>query len=72
MQSKLPTPQSAALPQRKSRSNMQVASGLIVTFMAATFVLLAMQAEPITATLGFIWAGLLMLALTIQFSRRRK
>lgn len=51
---------------------MQVASGLIVTFMAATFVLLAMQAEPITATLGFIWAGLLMLALIIQFSRRRK
>jgi predicted membrane protein len=42
---------------------MKQISYLIVVMFAALFILLSFQAEPVTATLGFIAAGMLMLSL---------
>lgn len=39
---------------------------LVITAMAVTFFLLAVQAEPITKTLGFIFGAVLSLALIRQ------
>lgn len=51
--------------------NFAVAN-MTITAMAVTFVLLAVQAEPFTRTLGFVWAGVLFLAVIRQtlISRR--
>ena len=50
---------------------MKIASHILVTGFAALFVLLAVQAEPITATLGYVAAGLLMVALIISMVKPR-
>lgn len=44
----------------------QIMSLLLVVAMAATYVLLAVQAEPVTATLGYVFAVLLTLAVIAQ------
>lgn len=38
---------------------MRIAGHLLVIGLASLFVLLAVQAEPVTATLGYVAAGLL-------------
>lgn len=43
-----------------------VTANIAITAMAVTFVLLAIQAEPITATFGYVWAGVLFLAVIRQ------
>lgn len=43
-----------------------VTANIAITAMAVTFVLLAVQAEPFTKTLGFVWAGVLFLAVVRQ------
>lgn len=48
---------------------MRVVGGLTIAFMAALYVLLALQAEPVTATLGYIFAGLLVLSLVRHFTK---
>ena len=50
---------------------MKIASHLLITLFAALFVLLAIQAEPVTATLGFIAAGILTLAVIISVVKPR-
>lgn len=50
---------------------MKIANYSIITLMASLFVLLAIQAEPVTATLGFVCAGILMLALIAGIIRRK-
>lgn len=42
---------------------MRHVTDVTVFVMSLTFVLLAFQAEPITATLGYVCAGILFLAL---------
>jgi hypothetical protein len=47
-------------------------ANMIITAMAVTFILLGFQAEPFTATLGFVFAGILFLAVirqTLQSAR---
>lgn len=48
---------------------MKIASSLLITSFAALFVLLALQAEPITATLGYVSAGLLVVALIVSLRK---
>jgi len=43
-----------------------VTANIAITAMAVTFILLAVQAEPFTKTLGFVWAGVLFLAVIRQ------
>ena len=43
-----------------------VVSNIIVALMAVTYVLLAYQAEPITATFGYVFGAILFLALIRQ------
>lgn len=43
-----------------------VLSNLVVVGMAATYFLLAVQAEPVTATFGYIFGGILSLSLIAQ------
>ena len=43
-----------------------VTANIAITAMAVTFILLAVQAEPFTRTLGFVWAGVLFLAVIRQ------
>jgi len=40
-----------------------VVANLLVVAMISTYILLAVQAEPVTATFGYIFAGILTLAL---------
>jgi formate/nitrite transporter FocA (FNT family) len=44
---------------------------VVVFAMSLTFILLAFQAEPITATLGYIFGGLLFVALMYQIGRQK-
>lgn len=41
-------------------------ANIVITCMAVTFFLLAMQAEPFTATLGFVFGAVLFLAVIRQ------
>ena len=50
---------------------MNAVTNVVVFAMSCTFILLAMQAEPFTATLGYIFGGLLFLSLIYQFTKRR-
>lgn len=50
---------------------MKIVSYLFITLLATLFVLLAVQAEPVTATLGYIAAGLLMSSLIISMVKPR-
>lgn len=50
---------------------MAVVSHLLVVALAALYVLLAIQAEPVTATLGYIAAGLLTVAVVTATLRRK-
>ncbi len=49
----------------------QLIANLFVLAIVVVLVLLALQAEPVTATLGYILAAILMLAL-IAFVAKRK
>jgi len=40
-----------------------VISNLIILLMAVTYILLAMQAEIVTAVLGYVFGGMMLLAL---------
>lgn len=48
-----------------------VASNVLVMLLASLYVLLAMQAEPVTKTLGFIAAAILVLAIVAQTMKQR-
>lgn len=50
---------------------MKIANNLVVVMLASLFVLLALQAGPVTATLGYIAAGILMLAVVTSTLRRK-
>lgn len=50
---------------------MKIANYLIITLLASLFVLLGLQAEPVTGTLAFVAAGILMLALIAGTIRRK-
>lgn len=45
---------------------MTVMVNIIVLAMITTYILLAVQAEPVTATFGYVFAGLMTLALIRQ------
>jgi hypothetical protein len=49
---------------------MKVTTAIMTTLLSTLFVLLAIQAEPVTATLGFVAAGVLMLALVVSLLRK--
>jgi hypothetical protein len=49
---------------------MKAASLALVLAMSVTFILLALQAEPVTATLGFIFGGLLALAFVVTMVKK--
>jgi len=49
----------------------QLIANLFVLAIVVVLVLLAMQAEPVTATLGYILAGILMLSLIAQAAKGR-
>jgi hypothetical protein len=49
---------------------MRVSAAILITLLASLYVLLAIQAEPVTATLGFVAAGILALALVVSFLRK--
>ena len=40
-----------------------VISNLVILLMAVTYILLAMQAEIVTAVLGYVFGGMMLLAL---------
>ena len=50
---------------------MKIVGYVLVTLLAALYVLLATQAEPVTATLGYIAAGLLTLSLVVSIIKRQ-
>lgn len=50
---------------------MKILSHLLVIALASLYILLAVQAEPVTATLGYIAAGLLTLAVITATLRRQ-
>ena len=54
------------------RSNMNTTANVVVFAMSVTFILLAFQAEPITATLGYVFGGLLFIALLHQVKGQKK
>lgn len=49
---------------------MSALANVVVFAMSVTFILLALQAEPITATLGWVFGILLFISLIHQFTRR--
>jgi hypothetical protein len=49
---------------------MRASAAIMVTLLASLYILLAIQAEPVTATLGFVAAGMLVLALVVSFLRK--
>ena len=51
---------------------MNTTANVVVFAMSVTFILLAMQAEPITATLGYVFGGLLFIALLHQVRGQKK
>lgn len=50
---------------------MNPVANVVVFAMSVTFILLALQAEPVTATLGWIFGILLFVSLIYQFVKRR-
>jgi hypothetical protein len=48
---------------------MKTFGNVIIFMMSLTFILLAFQAEPFTAAAGYIFGGLLFVALIAQFRR---
>lgn len=50
---------------------MKIAGYLMVTMFSALYILLAVQAEPTTATLGFVASGILMLSLVVSIVKGR-
>lgn len=50
---------------------MNPLANVVVFAMSVTFILLALQAEPVTATLGWIFGILLFVSLIYQFVKRR-
>jgi len=50
---------------------MKIVSYIFVTLLAVLYVLLAVQAEPVTATLGYIAAGILVLSLILGSVKNR-
>jgi len=48
---------------------MRVAGGILTAVLAGVYVVLALQAEPVTATIGYVCATLLTVAL-IQYVRK--
>lgn len=48
---------------------MNPVANVVVFAMSVTFVLLALQAEPVTATLGWIFGVLLFVSLIYQFRK---
>lgn len=49
----------------------QIATNALVMILATIYILLAVQAEPVTATLGWICAGLLVLAVVAQTIKQK-
>jgi len=47
-------------------------SNIVVALMSVTFFLLAVQAEPVTAILGYVFGGILALALIRQVVAQSK
>lgn len=45
---------------------MKIVSVIVVAAMSITFFLLAFQAEPVTAVLGYVWGTVLSLAVINQ------
>ena len=54
------------------RSSMNTTANVVVFAMSVTFILLAFQAEPFTATLGYVFGGLLFIALLHQVKGQKK
>jgi hypothetical protein len=50
---------------------MSAIANVVVFAMSVTFIVLAMQAEPITATLGYVFGGLLFIALIHQVKGKK-
>lgn len=48
----------------------KILAPVIPLAMAATYILLAVQAEPVTATLGYIFSGLLVVAVIVQTTQK--
>jgi hypothetical protein len=51
---------------------MKTTANVVVFAMSLTFILLAFQAEPITATLGYFFGGLLFIALLYQLKGQKR
>ena len=51
---------------------MKLVSNLLVLAMAATFALLALQAEPVTQVLGFVFSAFLFIAVIAGWNRADK
>jgi hypothetical protein len=49
--------------------NQKIAN-VAVLVLIVTLILLALQAEPVTATLGYVFAVLLSIALLVQLTRK--
>jgi hypothetical protein len=47
-------------------------ANIVITSMAVTFFLLATQAEPFTATLGFVFGAVLFLSVVRQTTQQRR
>ena len=56
--------------EQRAANSMQIVSNIVIFAMSMTFILLALQAEPVTATLGWIFGILLFISLIYQFTRR--
>lgn len=51
---------------------MKLVSNLLVLAMAVVFVLLANQAEPVTAVMGYVFAVFLLIAVATSWNRADK
>jgi hypothetical protein len=51
---------------------MKLVSNVLVLTMAVTFALLALQAEPVTQVLGFVFSALLFIAVVVGWNRADK
>ena len=49
-----------------------IVPNLVITTMAVVYILLAVQAEPVTKTLGFTFGGFLFVAMIAQIMARGK
>lgn len=49
-----------------------ILANLVMVAMISTYILLANQAEPVTATFGYIFAGILTLALLRGIAMKNK